>query len=171
MKYLVFLILIFFASPLIAVDNTTAKNVGNFNDWRAFVWDLQEGRKVCSVLSFPKKEEGKYTRRGEVLVQVTIKGSASGSGIVNFKAGYPIKKSSKIKIIIDDKQIAEFDLIQGQMAWAMDEKLDTLLINAMKSGNKMIVSGVSSRGTNTKDTYSLRGFTAAYKKITAACKL
>jgi hypothetical protein len=34
----------------------------------------------------------------------------------------------------------------------------------------MIVEGVSSKGTKTKDTYSLKGFTGAYKAISAKCK-
>ena len=34
----------------------------------------------------------------------------------------------------------------------------------------MIVKGISSRGTNTKDKYSLKGFVAAYKAINKKCK-
>ena len=33
----------------------------------------------------------------------------------------------------------------------------------------MVVKGTSSRGTVTTDTYSLRGFTAAYDAISGAC--
>ena len=33
----------------------------------------------------------------------------------------------------------------------------------------MVVRGVSSRGTQTTDTYSLSGFTAAYRAINTAC--
>ena len=39
----------------------------------------------------------------------------------------------------------------------------------MKSGNKLVVKGISSRGTKTEDTYSLFGFTAALKLIDRAC--
>ena len=34
----------------------------------------------------------------------------------------------------------------------------------------MIVTGESSKGTATKDTYSLSGFSAAYKAISAKCR-
>ena len=40
----------------------------------------------------------------------------------------------------------------------------------MKRGEKMTVEGVSYRGTKTKDTYSLRGFTGAYRAISAKCR-
>jgi len=39
----------------------------------------------------------------------------------------------------------------------------------MKSGNKLVVSGTSSRGTKTEDIYSLFGFTASLKLIDKAC--
>jgi hypothetical protein len=34
----------------------------------------------------------------------------------------------------------------------------------------MIIKGISSRGTKTTDTYSLRGVSAAWKAINIACK-
>ena len=55
-------------------------------------------------------------------------------------------------------------------AWAQTEKDDASLIKYMKLGNTMIVKGISSRGTNTKDTYSLKGFVAAYKAMNKKCQ-
>ena len=63
-----------------------------------------------------------------------------------------------------------FDFLQDQIAWTSDPEVDGMLIKAMQRGTTMIIKGVSSRGTNTKDTYSLRGFTAAYKAISKVCK-
>jgi len=56
------------------------------------------------------------------------------------------------------------------MAWSSDEKFDDILIKAMRRGTTMIVKGVSSKGTSTKDTYSLRGFTASHEVISKTCK-
>ena len=47
---------------------------------------------------------------------------------------------------------------------------DLKLIAAMKRGERMIVDGKSNRGTTTKDTYSLKGFSSAYQAISAKCK-
>ena len=41
----------------------------------------------------------------------------------------------------------------------------------MIRGSKMLVTGTSVRGTKTVDTYSLRGFTAAYKTIGRDCSV
>ena len=45
------------------------------------------------------------------------------------------------------------------------------MVEAMRRGATMIVEGISSRGTHTKDTYSLTGFTAAHNAINEACKV
>ena len=137
LKNNIFYIYLFICFSAQAVEDPVANNLGNYNDWGAYSWNLEEG-KVCSILSYPKKEEGKYSVRGEVLSQVTMKEDYPESGIVSFKAGYPIKPGSKIE--------------------------------AMKKGTTMVVNGVSSKGTKTKDTYSLRGFTASHKAISKTCK-
>ncbi|SVD08826.1 uncharacterized protein METZ01_LOCUS361680, partial [marine metagenome] len=40
----------------------------------------------------------------------------------------------------------------------------------MQQGKRMVVVGTSWRGTETKDTYSLFGFTKAYTEILDACR-
>ncbi|MED5338985.1 MAG: invasion associated locus B family protein, partial [Pseudomonadota bacterium] len=66
-----------------------------------------------------------------------------------------------------------FDLFTHQStidtAWSYGYDEDNI-IKEMKKGTQMIVKGVSTRGTDTKDTYSLYGFTAAYKSALKACK-
>jgi hypothetical protein len=41
----------------------------------------------------------------------------------------------------------------------------------MRSGQQMIVTGISKRGTMTHDTYSLAGVSDALDKIHAECKM
>ena len=51
-------------------------------------------------------------------------------------------------------------------AWTEE---DNKVIFAMKKGLKLIVTGESSRGTITNDTYTLEGFTASYNQLTNEC--
>jgi hypothetical protein len=44
------------------------------------------------------------------------------------------------------------------------------MIDAMKRGAEMSVTGTSSRGTLTRDNYSLSGISAALDKVAATCK-
>ena len=45
------------------------------------------------------------------------------------------------------------------------------MVRAMRVGKKLVIQGVSSRGTKTKDSYSLFGFTAAHNAINKACRV
>ena len=168
-KYLVFFIYLFFSLYANSAEKNTAEVLGTYGDWKAFYWNLDED-KVCSILSYPKKEEGKYTRRGKVVARVTQRVENSSAGVVSFQVVYSIKEGSDIKIKIDGKPFGVFNFLQDQIAWTSDPEVDGRLIKAMQRGTTMIIKGVSSRGTNTKDTYSLRGFTAAYKAISKVCK-
>ena len=46
-----------------------------------------------------------------------------------------------------------------------------VVVDAMIRGARLVVKGTSSRGTKTTDTYSLKGFSAAFKAIGKACKV
>ena len=89
--------------------------------------------------------------------------------VVNFVAGYDYKKGSGVVVKIGTTSFNNL-FTSGDNAWAPDASTDKKLVDAMKRGQRMIVEGMSSRGTKTKDTYSLAGFTGAYKAISAKCK-
>ena len=82
---------------------------------------------------------------------------------VQFTAGYTFKKGSAVRVAIGKRAFELFT--NADTAWARNRKDDAALVRAMRSGAQMIVTGVSSRGTKTKDTYSLSGISAAHKAI------
>ena len=88
--------------------------------------------------------------------------------VVSLRAGYTFKKASAVKILIRKSTFKLFTT--KEWAFAENAKLDKKLITAMKRGVTLTVKGISSRGTKTTDTYSLKGFTAAYKAINKACR-
>jgi len=143
------------------------KDLGTFRDWNAQSY-VEAGAKVCNIWSKPKKEEGKYTRRGEVFAFVTHRPSENRRNEISFQVGYTFKKDSELRIAIGGKNFVLFT--EGESAWTATTEEDDQLVRSMKAGNSMIVRGVSSRGTQTKDTYSLFGFTAALNAINQACR-
>ena len=78
---------------------------------------------------------------------------------------------SRTDFIYDKKNEFELRLIENDSAWTDDDSIDQDIIKAMKKGNTMKVIGYSTRGTKTTDTYSLMGFTAAYKYISQICDI
>lgn len=141
--------------------------IGEYRDWVAYYADDSQGR-VCYIASTPKRDEGKYTKRGDIYVVVTHRPAEQSFDVVNFVAGYNYKPGAKVQVKIGTQTINDI-FTEGDKAWAVNERADKELVDAMKKGQRMIVRGVSSRGTETKDTYSLSGFMSAYRAINAKC--
>ena len=60
---------------------------------------------------------------------------------------------------------------KGNTAWSRTTADDAALVKAMRIGKVMVIRGQSSRGTKTKDTFELFGFTAAHNAINKACRV
>ncbi|MCA1940527.1 MAG: invasion associated locus B family protein [Caenispirillum bisanense] len=153
------------ASPAAAAD---PEILGAYTDWTAYTF-TENGNKVCYMASEPKKAEGNYDKRGDVFVLVTHRPADKTRDVVSVVAGYPYKAESEVRMTIDGRDTSLFT--HGERAWARDTATDRKLVESMKAGRQMVVKGSSERGTNTTDTYSLSGFTAAHDAITKACGL
>ncbi len=59
---------------------------------------------------------------------------------------------------------------EGEWAWPASDSDDAKIIAAMKRGSKAVLTARSSRVTQTNDTFSLLGFTAALDEAEKRCK-
>jgi len=143
-----------------------AKHLGTFGDWEAYQ-ESEGGRKVCYMGSEPKKERGKYTKRGDTYMLITHRPAESSFDVVSVAAGYTYQSGSEVEVRVGTRTFKLFT--DAGHAFAYDTKGDAALVEAMIRGANMVVKGRSSRGTLTTDTYSLTGFTAAHKAVDAAC--
>ena len=151
------------AAPAAAAE---PERIGRNGDWTAFTLD-RGGSKICYMASSPKKAEGDYSQRGEIFALVTNDPASGIEGEVSVVTGYTYRKDSKVTVRIGG---ATFDMFtSGDRAWTQGPEEDAPLVQAMVKGADMVVTGVSSRGTQTTDTYSLSGFTATKKLIDGAC--
>ena len=88
-------------------------------------------------------------------------------GQVTFTGGYPFAPGSTVNMKIGD---SEFELFtEGEWAWPATPTDDAKIITAMKRGSDASLTARSSRGTQTKDTFSLLGFTAAIEDAEKRC--
>jgi hypothetical protein len=55
-------------------------------------------------------------------------------------------------------------------AWTNNEN-DGAIVNSIKKGETIVLTGKSAKGTETTDTYSLKGSVQAYQEISKACGL
>lgn len=140
--------------------------LGEFGDWRAQVF-MENGELVCTAWTQPIKDTGKYKTRGAIYLYITHRPATKRFNVVQIVTGYRYKKGSEVHVRIGGetfKLFTDFDT-----AWARTPAIDRKIVAAMRRGNSMIVTGISSRGTDTTDTYSLKGVSDAHDAINVAC--
>ena len=172
----VLLSVFFLASTLMVgtqVDAQSEKrrHLGAYRDWDAFVYTYPNGQKTCHMISSPKSSRASRSgaRRGDIYIMVSHRPEYGVTGEVNVVVGYPIRQGQDARLQVDGRSRFEF-FTEGSGAWAYDPQDDARVVAAMRRGNRLVVNATSQRGTDTTDTYSLSGFTAAYNSITAACR-
>ncbi|MCP4395023.1 MAG: hypothetical protein GY804_12270 [Alphaproteobacteria bacterium] len=148
------------------VDVRDVRVLGAYSNWVAYTF-LENGKKVCYMASSPVKEEGKYRVRGDVYAVITHRPWNNNVNEVSLIAGYNFRKNSIVESRVGDNAFVLY--AHKDTAWNKEEKDDDAMVEKMRSGNKMIVVGTSSRGTRTTDTYSLMGFTKAHDVISKEC--
>lgn len=135
-----------------------------FNNWTVYTTSLQ-GKKTCYIASFPTKKKGNYRHRDEPYLLVTRMGNNVYE--VSTSSGYPFKNGSNVNVDIDRAKYTLFT--KGELAWANSSKQDIEMVRKMKKGSRLKSRGTSQIGTYSIDTYSLKGFTAAFNRMNKLC--
>tara|TARA_Y100001970_G_scaffold285378_1_gene404864 strand:- start:191 stop:706 length:516 start_codon:yes stop_codon:yes gene_type:complete len=163
-KILIYLVVsIYFANPVFA----ETKLLGTEKYWKAYSTKLDK-TKTCFITSEPIKSEGKFNKknRGKPYVFVTnIKNGTNHE--VSIKAGFNFKKNNEVVFDVDGKKTKLFPV--DDRAWSESSKTDRLLVQSMRKGKKLKITGTSTPGNTIIDTYSLSGFTKALRLIDKSC--
>ena len=167
MRYWIGLILIFVTLPCWASRDPNLENLGTFGEWSAYSYHDEMGR-ICYIATQPTHSSGKYSKRDDVFLMVTHRPTEKAFNVVNTVAGYTYQKGSKPTLAIDKKKAITL-VPHEDTAWAKDSKTDDLLVEQMKAGSTGVLKGTSKRGTLTTDTFSFKGFSKAYQKISEVC--
>lgn len=170
MYRILFLSAFILATPFLAsaAQASDPKPIGTFGKWVAYTFK-EDGKKVCYMAGKPVKSEGNYKKRGDIYALITHRPSEGSKNVFSYITGYTYKPTSDAIASIDAQKFALFT--QGNTAWAPDAQTDNRLAKAIQKGSEMVVTGTSSRGTKTTDTFDLKGSTAAYRAISKACGL
>ncbi|MEL6683110.1 MAG: invasion associated locus B family protein [Pseudomonadota bacterium] len=147
-------------------DNRIAANT----DWSVFV---ESDPNECWAVSAPKEtvntRDGNVVtvRRGDIRLIVFYRPDENVSGQVMFTGGYPFASGSTVSMQVGDTTFQMFT--EGEFAWPATPEDDVKFVAAMKRGANAVVTGRSGRGTQTEDTFSLLGFTAAVEEAENRC--
>ncbi|PYE84311.1 invasion associated locus B family protein [Pseudoroseicyclus aestuarii] len=153
-----------------AAQDTTSNRVAADTDWSVF---QETDPTECFGVSAPKEQlntqDGQpvEVNRGETLLFVFYRPAEGVDGQVTFTGGYPFAGGSTVTIEIGGTEYQMFS--EGNWAWPATPEDDARIVASMRRGAEAVVTGQSSRGTTTRDTFSLMGFTAAIDEAAQRC--
>lgn len=153
-----------------AAAQSAATNIGTFKDWNAFTSAGADG-KMCFVATQPT--DSKYSQpasgRDPAFFQIT---RIPSRGVVNEASsitGYTFLASADVTVDVDGAKFKMFlDPSHPDTAWSVPET-EAALVDAMKKGHVMTMTGTSRRNTVITDTYSLSGISAALDAASKEC--
>lgn len=139
-------------------------------------WAVFEGGepKECWAVTAPKQtvntRDGREVtvRRGDILLFVSYRPAEKVSGEISFTGGYPFASGSTATMDIGGTRFELFT--EGEYAWPATPEDDQKIMTAIKRGAEATITARSSRGTQTKDTFSLLGATAMISAAETRCK-
>ena len=140
--------------------------MGTHKDWETYVMNNEKG-KVCFTQSKPVLQSPKSNPR-EARLFVSFRPGENVTNEISITAGYDFNKKN-IVTVVSGKNKYKFDLMQDRFAWMTSKKLEKKMIRTMKKGSRIMVTGHNQNGSQTKDHYSLLGFTKAYNASKANC--
>ena len=142
------------------------EKLGTFRFWNA--WKGSDANGVmCYISSQPQEALPTNVNRDPIHFLVINRNGLGTKNEVQTLVGYPLKTDSTPEVSIDGRS---FDMVvEGSAAWLASASEEGTFVAAMKAGTEMVVKARSQRGTDTTDTYSLAGVTAALAKIDADC--
>ena len=154
---------------IISVSNSFAedlKKVGKFKDWEVMVISEASG-KVCFAQSSPVLQTPKKNKRDARLF-ITFRPGEKISNEISATAGYEFNKKNSVLATSGNNKF-KFDIKQQGFAWMTSNKKEKIMVNVMKKGSRIMLTGYNEKGSKTIDHYSLLGFTKAYNTAKKAC--
>jgi len=139
-------------------------------NWSVFV---EDNPTECWSVSAPEEtvntKDGRVVavNRDDILLLVSNRPGSNVSHEISFTGGYTFQSGSTVNVNIGG---SEFELFtDGSWAWPASPSDDAKIVTSMQRGANAILTARSSRGTVTKDTFSLLGFTAALEEADKRC--
>jgi invasion protein IalB len=138
--------------------------IEQFQAWGAYFYKAGAG-KVCYVLTVPdpKQSTPAKVNHGDVFFLVTQRPGQNISYEPQAMVGYDLQPGSKVTVTVDSKPFTMFT--KGRSAWLENAAEEPALVAALRSGHQMTMGAVSGKGTKTGYVFSLKGISAALKKI------
>jgi invasion protein IalB len=159
------------AAPAAAAATGGAKPtlLGQYGEWGAYAAN-PGSKKVCFAIAKPTSAQTTPPNRprNPIYMFVSTRPADKVTNEVSIIAGYPFKPGVEASIAVGSTSFALYTQQDG--AWIKNATEEAQLIDAMRQGQTAVVKGESSKGTQSTDTYSLKGLSQALERTAQDCK-
>lgn len=142
------------------------KAVGKFRDWSVFT-EEKGGDVICYAVTEASSKAPSSVKHGDVWYYVTSWKSGQGKNQPSFRVTYDLSASKPPKTTVGRSSWQMFT--SGGEAFA-DDADDPRIVDALRKGSSLTVTGQSARGTNVTYRFSLSGSADAIDKAAEACR-
>jgi invasion protein IalB len=143
--------------------------LGQYGDWGAYS-ATPAGKKICFALARPASSQTTPANRPRdpAYMFVSSRPSEKVRDEVSIIIGYGFKLNTDATIDLGGANYAMYT--QNDGAWIKNAAEETRLVDAMRKGSDLQVKGTSARGTQSVDTYSLKGIAQALDRVAQECR-
>jgi hypothetical protein len=156
--------------PTAAVaGNAEPTLIGQFGTWGAYT-ATPNGKKVCFALVKPSssKTNPPNRPRDPAYAFVSTRPAEKVTNEVSIMIGYTLKPGSESTLEVGGASYAMYT--QGDGLWIKNAAEEERMVEAMRKASDVVVKGVSAKGTETTDTFSMKGLSQALDKLSQDCK-
>jgi hypothetical protein len=145
------------------------KLLGQYGTWGAYTAS-QGGKKVCFAIAKPTSAETNPPNRprNPAYMFISTRPADKVTNEVSIVVGYPFKPSSDARAQIGSTSFALYTQQDG--AWIKNAAEEAHMVDLMRTADTAVVRGVSVKGTESTDTYTLRGIAQALERTAQECK-
>ncbi len=143
--------------------------LGQYGEWGAYAAQSGSG-KVCFAIAKPANSQttpaGKP--RDAVFFFVASRPAENVRNEVSVMIGYPFKPATDAMIEIGPAKFAMYTQSDG--AWIKNAAEEARLVETMRKGSDLVVTGTSSQGSRSVDRYPLKGLSQALDRAAQECR-
>ena len=152
-----------------AVGGAEPTLIGQYGIWGAYT-ATPNGRKVCFALAKPSssKTNPPNRPRDPAYAFVSTRPAEKVVNEVSIMIGYALKPGSESALEVGGSSYAMYT--QGDGLWIKNAAEEEQMVNAMRKSAEVTVKGVSAKGTETTDVFSLKGLAQALDRLAQDCK-
>ena len=143
--------------------------IGQYGTWGAYT-ATPNGRKVCFALAKPSssKTNPPNRPRDPAYAFVSTRPAEKVFNEVSIMIGYALKPGSESSLEVGGAAYAMYT--QGDGLWIKNAAEEEQMVSAMRKSAEVVVKGVSAKGTETTDVFSLKGLSQALDRLAQDCK-